>query len=115
MEVEGKIWKSKKHWLVEVPALDVMTQGKTKREALAMIKEALSDLADCYFGAREAKTLGLHVTEYKKGVLGISSENNKLFGAFFLRRQREKNGATVRQISERLGSSSPNAFAQYER
>ena len=27
MELEGKIWKSKKFWLVEVPSLDIMTQG----------------------------------------------------------------------------------------
>jgi hypothetical protein len=27
MELEGKIWKSGKFWLVEVPAIDVMTQS----------------------------------------------------------------------------------------
>jgi len=115
METEGRIWKSKKQWLVEVPALDVMTQGKTKKEALSMIRVALYDLTQCYFDEVDTKALKIIVTEYKKGILSISSDNNKLFGAFFLRRQREKNGATVRQVAKRLGSSSPNAFSQYER
>ena len=34
--------------------------------------------------------------------------------ALSLRRQREKSGSTVREASERLGSKSPNAYAQYE-
>jgi transcriptional regulator with XRE-family HTH domain len=35
--------------------------------------------------------------------------------ALSLRRQREKSKSTVRDVSERLGSKSPNAYAQYEK
>ena len=34
MELEGKIWKSKQFWLVEVPSLDAMTQGRTEKGSL---------------------------------------------------------------------------------
>jgi predicted RNase H-like HicB family nuclease len=51
MELEGKIWKSKKLWLVEVPSLNLMTQGKTRAEALDMIEDAVTGLIHCYFGS----------------------------------------------------------------
>lgn len=35
--------------------------------------------------------------------------------ALSLRRQREKSGLTIREAAERLGSKSPNAYAQYEK
>jgi len=41
MELEGKLWKSVKFWLVEVPAIEVMTQGHSREAALKMIKNAI--------------------------------------------------------------------------
>ncbi len=35
--------------------------------------------------------------------------------ALSLRRQREKSCLTIREAAERLGSKSPNAYAQYEK
>jgi hypothetical protein len=113
MELEGKVWKSGKFWLVEVPALDVMTQGYSQEEALFMIKDAIEGLAICYFP--EAKDFQVMVSQYKKGVIGVSSSNNSLMLAFSLRKQREISKSTVREVSERLGSSSPNAYARYEK
>jgi predicted RNase H-like HicB family nuclease len=49
MEIEGKIWKSKNFWLVEVPSLDAMTQGRTKAEALEMIKDLINEMLINYF------------------------------------------------------------------
>lgn len=114
MELEGRIWKNKKHWLVEVPALNIMTQGETREEALFMIKDAIMEYMKYYFEF-EIGELDLTVNEYKKSVIGITANNNKLLLALSLRRQREKSGATVREVSERLGSNSPNSYAQYEK
>ena len=33
MELEGKIWKNKNHWLVKVSSLNIMTQ-RNKRKSL---------------------------------------------------------------------------------
>jgi len=114
MEMEGKIWKSKKHWLVKVPSLNVTTQGETRAEALFMIKDAIMEYMKYYFES-ETKGFELQVMDYKKSVIGISANNTKLLLALSLRKQREKSGSTVREVSERLGSSSPNSYAQYEK
>lgn len=114
MELEGKIWKNKNHWLVEVSSLNIMTQGETRDEALFMVKDAIMEYVKYYFEA-EADNFELTVNEYKKTVIGITSNNNKLLLALSLRKQREKSGSTVREASERLGSKSPNSYAQYEK
>ena len=108
MELEGKLWKSGKFWLVEVPAVDVMTQGHSRGEALEMIADAIEGLVDCYF-PNQAKGFRVAVQEYKKGIIGVSTSNNSLMLAFSLRRLRESCRSTVREVSERLGSRSPNA------
>jgi len=114
MELEGKIWKSGKFWLVEVPAVEVMTQGYTRKEALKMIADAIEGLVNCYF-PNESQDFQVIVKEYKKGVIGVSTLNNSLMLAFSLRRQREVSKSTIREVAERLGSNSPNAYARYEK
>ena len=115
MEIEGKIWKDGKFWLVEVPALDAMTQGKTRKEALAMTEDLVFEMARSYFEDEIDKNFSITVVDYKKNIIGITASDNRLFLALSLRRQREKSGSTMREASERLGSKSPNAYAQYER
>lgn len=114
MELEGRIWKNKNHWLVEVSSLNIMTQGETREEALFMIKDAIMEYIKYYFES-EIDGFELTVNEYKKSVIGITSNNNKLLLALSLRKQREKSGSTVREASERLHSKSPNSYAQYEK
>lgn len=114
MELEGKIWKSGKFWLVEVPAVEVMTQGHSREEALKMIADAIEGLVDCYF-PDESKEFRVTVQEYKRGIIGVSTSNNSLMLAFSLKRQREASKSTVREVSARLGSNSPNAYARYEK
>ena len=111
MEMEGKIWKDGKFWLVEIPALDAVTQGKTRKEALAMTKDLVFEMARSYFEDEIDKNFSITVIDYKKNIVGITASDNRLFLALSLRRQREKSGSTVREASERLGSKSPNAYA----
>ena len=70
MELEGKLRKSGKFWLIEVPAIEVMTQGHTRDEALAMIADAIEGLVGCYF-PEEVKGFQVTIQEYKKGVIGV--------------------------------------------
>lgn len=115
MELEGKIWKSKKHWIVEVPSLDAMTQGRTRKEALEMIQDLIKEMLINYFPNELKVNFKTSVIDYKNKLIGILSNNNSLILALTLRRQREGSGSTIREVSERLGSKSPNAYAQYER
>jgi hypothetical protein len=114
MELEGKVWKSGKHWLVEVPSLDLMTQGYTKKEALLMIRDAVLQLVNSSFGNDLNKEFDVTVNDYKKTVIGITPTDIRILLALSLKRQREQSGTTVREASKRLGSDSPNAYAQYE-
>ena len=115
MEFEGKIWKSGKYWLVEVPSLDVMTQGTSYKKAMFMILDAVKELLMGYFPKESIESLELVVVDYKKGAIGISAKDSRLLLALSLRRQRAKSGSTVREVAERLGSKSPNIYAPYER
>jgi predicted RNase H-like HicB family nuclease len=109
VELEGKIWKNKNHWLVEVSSLNIMTQGQTREEALFMIKDAIMEYIKYYFES-EIEGFKLDVNDYKKSVIGITTNNHKLLQALSLRKQREKSGSTIREVSERLGSKSPISF-----
>lgn len=115
MELVGKIWKEGKFWLVEVPVVDVCTQGLTKKEALMMIEEAIIELLKSYFDANELKKLKLEVVNHKRNAIGIKASNNNVMLSFSLIRQRELSKSTVREVAARLGSKSPNSYAQYER
>jgi predicted RNase H-like HicB family nuclease len=112
MEIQGKIRKSKGFWLIEVPSLDMMTQGKSKEEALEMIKDAIEQYIDYYFDIK--KGLEVKINRYKKNIIGVATTDNAILLSLSLRRQREMSGSTVREAAERLGSKSPNAYAQYE-
>jgi predicted RNase H-like HicB family nuclease len=46
MKLTGKLFKDGKFWLIEVPILDVMTQGHTRKEAFEMIADAIETLVD---------------------------------------------------------------------
>lgn len=42
----GKVRKGDKFWLANLPALDVMTQGRTKDDTYAMVKDMLEELVN---------------------------------------------------------------------
>ncbi len=117
MELEGKVWKDpdSSWWLIEVSFLDIMTQGKTKKEALAMIKDAVMELLKDSYEDLLHKKFQITVNLYEDDVIGLGASDEKLLFALGLKRQRLRSGSTVRDVSKRLKSKSPNAYARYER
>ncbi len=107
MRFEGRVWKDGKFWLVEVPMLDLMTQGRSRKEALAMIVDAIESLTD-QKGFR-AMVYGLAGESIEVG-----SSDTATLTALMLRRQREAHGLSLAEVSKRLGQSSRNAYARYE-
>ncbi len=106
MKLEIRTFKNGKYWLAEVPVLDVMSQAKTRQEALQMVCDAVELLAGQKNFAVRTKRQG------KEFLLVVNDEDFLI--ALMLRRQRQKYGLTLRQIAQRLGASSVNAFARYE-
>ena len=117
MELEGRVWKDSESswWFAEASFLEVMTQGKTRKEALEMIKDAVMELLKDSYEDHLDKHFQLSVTLYENGVIGIGASDEKLLFALGLKRQRLRSGSTIRDVSRRLKSKSPNAYARYER
>lgn len=117
MELEGRVWKdpNSSWWLVEISFLDVMTQGKTRKEALEMIKDAVNELLKDSYEDFLHKQFKLTVNLYKDGIIGLGASDENLLFALGLKRQRLRSGSTIRDVSKRLKSKSPNAYARYER
>jgi len=89
MELEGKIWKSGDTWLVEVPSIDVCTQGHSREDALKMISDAIEVLIDGYFPEEDTKNFKITVRDSGKKKIFITTNNNSLMMSFSLIRQRE--------------------------
>ena len=107
MRFPGTVKKDGRFWLVEIPAFDARTQGRTKREALTMAEDLIETLADVkgfratvYPGAGDAFELG-------------ANRINVLL-ALLLRRQRQRQGLTLADAAAKLGQRSKNAYARYE-
>lgn len=117
MELEGKVWKDpdSSWWLVEISFLDVMTQGRTRKEALEMIKDAVKELLIDSYEDLINNRFKLTVNLYEDGIIGLGASDEKLLFALGLKRQRLRSGSTIRDVSKRMKSKSPNAYARYER
>ena len=108
MRFYGKVYKDGKFWLAELPLLDAMTQGHTRKEAYAMVEDLLESLAN---------RPGFKVTVHpgKHGDFEVSSTDPRVLISLFLRRQRERSGLSLSEAAKRLGAKSRNAYARYER
>ena len=107
MRVEGSIQRSGKWWAIEVPLLGIYTQGRTRHEAFEMVRDAARMLAEDDGFDLELFSLGGERFE-------VGCEDTAAFYALVLRRQRLARGLSLREVSERLGMKSRNAYARYE-
>ena len=108
MRFEGHLTRDGRFWLAEIPLLDGMTQGKTKGEALRMIGDWLETMVN---------RKGFHVEVFPtdKTTFEISGSDPAAMTALLLRRRRAASGSSLRDVALRLGESSRNAYARYER
>ena len=107
MLLSGSLKKDGKFWLVEIPLLDYMTQGFSKKEAYKMA-------ADIVESGVHRRGFSVEVIPYGKDQFFLKANNSALLLAHMLRRLRQKHGLTAREAAKKLGSSSPNAYAAYE-
>jgi len=107
MRFNGKVYKDGKYWLAEVPILDVMTQGHTRKEAYIMVKDLLETLAN-----RPGFSVQVHPS--KQGVFEVSSSDLRGMVSLLLKRKRACSGLSLAEAATRLGAKSRNAYARYE-
>jgi hypothetical protein len=85
-----------------------MTQGRTCKEALAMVIDLLETLAN-----RPGFTVEVHPG--RPGEFEVSSTDTRSLISLLPRRQRQRSGLSLAEAAERLGAKSRNAYARYER
>lgn len=107
MKFLGRIFKDGKHWLAEIPALDVMTQGESREDVLFMVKDMVTLMVD----ERGFQVRVDHLSNNQ--IVVVATESPKLFG-LLLQAQRTKSGLTQADAAKLLGFSSVNAYAAYE-
>lgn len=108
MRFEGKLVRDGRFWLAEIPLLDAVTQGRTRADALEMIGDWLETMVN-------RKGFKARVFPTGKETFEVSGSNAAAMTALLLRRRREAAGASLRDVASRLGVSSRNAYARYER
>jgi len=108
MRFEGCLTRDGRFWLAEIPLLDAMTQGKTRSEALRMIGDWLETMV----GREGFQT---RVFSTGKTTFEVSGSDAAAMTALLLRRRRQASGSSLRDMASRLGESSRNAYARYER
>ncbi len=107
MRFQGKLRRDGKFWLAEVPVLDAMTQGRTRKEALDMI-------ADWFVTMADRKGFSVDIHPVGRDAFEACSSNARTMVSLLLQRQRQKSGLSLAQAAQRLGAKSRNAYARYE-
>jgi hypothetical protein len=108
MRFHGKLYRSGRHWVVDVPVFDATTQGRSRTEALGLIADWFHAMVD-----RDGFTLRVH--HVADDEIEVASDDTRAMISLLLQRQRQKSGLSLAQVSQRLGASSRNAYARYER
>jgi hypothetical protein len=108
MRFAGRTYKDGKFWLAEIPILNAMTQGRTRKEAFVMVADLLETLVD-----RPGFTVHVHPGE--SDYFEVSASDMRPLVSLLLRRQREYSGLSLADAAARLGAKSRNAYARYER
>jgi predicted RNase H-like HicB family nuclease len=108
MRFEGKLIRAGKWWLAEIPLLEAMTQGRTRKEALLMIADWLETMID---------RKGFQATVFPRGrnEFEVAGTDAAAMTALLLRRRREASGRSLRDVAAQMGASSRNSYARYER
>ncbi len=107
MRFAGRAFRSGRFWAVEVPILDVATQGRSLEEAHKMIADAIEALAN-------RPGLKVNIFSGPHGSFEVGANDDGALTALLLRRARARAGLSLAQVAVRLGAKSINGYARYE-
>ena len=107
MRMTGRVFKVAKWWAIEVPLLDVVTQGRTKSEAYLMIADAIESLVN-------RKDFRISIHKGRGDYFEVDAIDQATLFAFMLRQRRLARGLSLEAVRRRLGRKSRNSYARYE-
>lgn len=108
MRFEGRLSRDGRFWIAEVPVLGVATQGRSRKDALEMIADAMETLT---------WDLGCEVTVHpgRGDRFEVSATEPMALIALALSNRRAAGSLSLADMAARLRKASRNAFARYER
>lgn len=107
MNIEGTLIRKGAWWAVEIPLLKIYTQGRSRKDAYCMAKDAIESIID-------EKSFTVSVTAGPADTFMVGSNNEVLLMALALKQQRSSRHMSVRDVARNLGSNSPAAYSRYE-
>lgn len=109
VKFEGKVSKGKKYWPIWVPAICVYTQGRSKKDAYFMIKDAV----ELTVNRPGFEVVVVPLPKNRFILRAKNSAHDKYLVAMLLRYQRANYGLSIGEVAKRLGITK-HAYAQYE-
>jgi len=107
MYLKGKIFKEGRFWIIEVPILNITTEGYSKKDAYNMMRDAVESLVS-------KKSFKTEVIDLTNNEFLLGSNDCETLISFMLKQQRHKHNLSLSDMADRIGASSKNAYAQYE-
>jgi hypothetical protein len=101
MKFQGKLTRHGRWWLAGVPMLEAVTQGRSRKEALAMIGDWLETMID-------RRGFAAEVVARTGNAFEIGGTDTAALIALLLRRRRQAAGVSLREVASRLGVGSRN-------
>lgn len=109
VKFEGSLLRDGRYWSVYISALRVATQGKSKKDAYFMIKDAVELII--YRTGFEVVVTPLSKNRFV--LRAKDSSHDKYLVALMLKNQRGHHGLSTSDVAKRLGITK-HAYAQYE-
>ena len=93
MRLEGRIWKSpnSRFWLAELRNVDLVPEGRSRKDAAAMLSDAVESLVN----ERDFRT---EIAVEKDGRCTVGSTDDTRLVALMLRRLRAREGLSLREV-----------------
>jgi DNA-binding XRE family transcriptional regulator len=116
MMLVGRIAREGRLWPVEVESIGGFTQGRTRKEAIAMLVELVQLKLEIEL---KRPGVGVRVSELNDDgpdafLVLVEADEPALLGALVLKHQRQVHGLTMQEVAAKLGTENHNAYAAYE-
>jgi DNA-binding XRE family transcriptional regulator/predicted RNase H-like HicB family nuclease len=109
IKLEGNLLRDGRYWCVSLSVLGIHTQGRSKKDAYFMIKDAVELTID-----RPGFEIVVVPLPNNRFILyAKNSAHDKYLIAHLLRYQRARYGLSIADLAKRLGITK-HAYAQYE-
>ncbi len=107
MQLQGRVWKDGGMWVIECPTLRAVTQGTSRKDALAMMVDWVQTTID-------SPTFPIEIALTSKNEFAMRFEDPKPIVALMLSQNRNAAGLSLKEVADRIKAKSRTAVGQYE-